>query len=96
MAKTENAIAKDLVNIAFRIHSSLGPGLLESIYEQLFVYELKKNGFQHQQQLEIPVTYDGMTFPNPYRLDLLVEDSVIVELKSVENILPVHKKQVLT
>lgn len=96
MVKTENEIAKELVHIAYTIHSSLGPGLLESIYEQLFVYDLKKHGFSFEQQIAIPIVYDGTTFPNPFRLDLLVEDLVIVELKSVESILPVHKKQVLT
>lgn len=92
----ENELTKKLVDMAFKIHTQLGPGLLESVYEDIFVYELEKFNFKFQQQVEVPIIYDGKRFRNSLRLDLLVEDKVIIELKSVEQILPVHKKQLLT
>ncbi len=93
---TENEISKIIVDIAYRIHINLGPGLLESVYESIFAYELKKSNLDYQQQVEIPVMYDGNIFNNSLRIDLLIENKVIVELKSVEQLLPVHKKQLLT
>lgn len=93
---TENELSKILVDIAYQIHVRLGPGLLESVYETVYVYELKKRHLKFLQQIEIPIIYDGVMFDNSLRLDLLIEDKVIVELKSVEQILPVHKKQLLT
>ncbi len=93
---TENEISKIVVDIAYRIHINLGPGLLESVYESIFAYELKKSNLEYQQQIEIPVMYDGAIFNNSLRIDLLIENKVIVDLKSVEQVLPVHKKQLLT
>jgi GxxExxY protein len=92
----ENVIAKEVVDAAFAIHTKLGPGLLESVYESILAYELRKRGFQVERQLPIPVIWDEVQFDEGYRLDLLVEGKVLVEIKSVEAVAPVHKKQVLT
>jgi GxxExxY protein len=74
----------------------LGPGLLESVYESVLAHELRKRGFTIERQVSIPIVYDAIKFDEGYRADLLVHNAVIVELKSVEKILPVHKKQLLT
>lgn len=81
---------------AFDVHNALGPGLLESIYERAMEYELHKRGHKVRSQVGIPVIYDGIDLDIGFRLDLLVDDLVIVELKSVEAIHPVHYKQLLT
>ena len=81
---------------AFDVHNALGPGLLESIYERAMEYELHKKGHKVRSQVGIPVIYDGIDLDIGFRLDLLVDDLVIVELKSVEAIHPVHYKQLLT
>ncbi|HVU07343.1 MAG TPA: GxxExxY protein [Verrucomicrobiae bacterium] len=93
---TENEIATQIVDAAFKIHTRLGPGLLESVYEVVLAYELKKRGLQAIRQTPIPISYDEVRFDEGFRADLVVEGKVIVELKSVEAIAPVHKKQVLT
>ena len=93
---TENEIAKQVVDAAYKIHTSLGPGLLESAYEKVLSYELKKRGLKIEQQYPIPVVYDDITIEVGYRADLIIEDKVIIELKSIENVAPVHKKQLLT
>ena len=93
---TENELAKEIVDAAYHIHINLGPGLLESIYERVLSYELKKRGLHCKQQVVVPVCYDGVLFNEGFRADLIVEDKVIVELKSVEHLLPVHHKQLLT
>ncbi|MCX7386804.1 MAG: GxxExxY protein [Planctomycetota bacterium] len=93
---TENKIAKIIVDAAYQIHVRLGPGLLESVYETVLAYELKKRGLNVVRQVPVPVIYDDLDFEEGFRADLIVEDRVIIELKSVENILPVHKKQLLT
>ena len=89
-------VARGIVDSAFRVHSQLGPGLLESIYEVCLAHELKKLQMKVDQQRAVPVVYDGIQFETGLRLDLLVEDCVLVELKAVEKILPVHRGQVLT
>ncbi len=94
-AKTELA-ATQVVDAAFKVHSSLGPGLLESVYETCLVHELKCRGLPTQRQLTIPVTYDDLRLDAGLRLDLLVDDCVVVELKAVENMLPVFDAQILT
>jgi GxxExxY protein len=91
-----NRIAKEVVDAAFAVHSNLGPGLLESVYEACLAHELRKSGLAVQSQVELPIEYDGIRLDAGLRLDLLVENSVIVELKAVEAILPVHTAQVLT
>ena len=93
---TENEIAKQVVDAAFKIHTKLGPGLLESVYEAVLAYELKNRGLQVERQRAIPVVYEDVRLEEGFRADLIVEGKVIVELKSVEVIAPVHKKQVLT
>lgn len=93
---TENEIAKIVVNAAFTVHTKLGPGLLETVYEVVFAHELRKRGLRVERQVPIPIFYDGLRFEEGFRADLVVEDKVIVELKSVEALVPVHAKQVLT
>ena len=93
---TENAIAREIVNAAYRIHTSLGPGLLESVYVTILTYELGRRGLRTACQQPIPVVYENVRIDAGFRADLLVEDKVIVEIKSVELVAPVHKKQLLT
>jgi len=92
----ENEVARQLVDAAYKIHSTLGPGLLESAYQAILVYELQKRGLQVEAEKQVPVVYEGVRLDIGFRADLIVEDKVIVELKSVEQIAPVHKKQLLT
>ena len=92
----ENDLAKIVVDSAFQVHVAMGPGLFESVYESILVYELTKKGLSIERQKTIPIHYDDLVFDEGFRADIIVEDSLIVELKSVENILPVHKKQLLT
>ena len=93
---TENDIAKEVIDSAFSIHSKLGPGLLESVYEVLLADELTRRGFSVRQQVSIDIEYNGRKFPEAFRADLIINGKVIVELKSVEEVKPVHKKQLLT
>ncbi len=93
---TENAIATEIVDAAFRIHMTLGPGLLESVYDTVLAYELGRRGLRTVRQLAIPVVYENVRIDAGFRADLVVEEKVIVEIKSVEVLLPVHKKQLLT
>lgn len=93
---TENEIAKIIVDVAFKIHTQYGPGLLESAYQALMVYELRKRGLQVEAEKPIPLHHEGVVIDVAYRADLVVEDKVIVELKSVEEVAKVHKKQVKT
>jgi GxxExxY protein len=89
-------IGKEIVDCAFKLHSALGAGLLESVYEVCLAHELTKRGLHVQRQLELPIFYDNIRFDAGLRIDLLVNEAVIVEVKAVESILPVHKAQVLT
>jgi GxxExxY protein len=93
---TENDIAEIIVDACFKIHTTLGPGLLESVYESVLAYELQKRGLSVVRQLALPVVYDGVVLDDGFRIDLMVENLVIVELKSVEMVIPVHKKQLNT
>jgi GxxExxY protein len=93
---TENEISRQIVDAAFQIHTRLGPGLLESVYEVLMAHELRKRGLRAERQVPVRIAYDGIVFDEGFRADLIVEDLVIVELKSVERTAPVHGKQVLT
>jgi GxxExxY protein len=93
---TENEISAKIVDAAYHVHTRLGPGLLESVYEAVMAYELEKRGLRVQRQVPIPVTYEDTRFDVGFKADLLVDQLVIVELKSVERTLPVHRKQVLT
>jgi GxxExxY protein len=92
----ENEIAKIVVDVAFKMHSSLGPGLLESVYEVVFYHELRKRRLGVERQVAVSIVYDGIKFEEGFRADLIVEDKVIIEIKSVEDLAPVHKKQLLT
>jgi GxxExxY protein len=93
---TENEIATQIVDVAFKIHTTFGPGLLESVYETIMAYELQKRGLRVRRQQAIPVIYEDVRMDLGFRADLIVEDKVVVEIKSVEAIAPVHKKQLLT
>jgi len=93
---TENEIAAHIVDAAYKIHRLLGPGLLESVYECILAHELKKRGLCVTRQQAIPVVYESIYLEEGYRADLIVENQVIIELKSVENLAPVFKKQLLT
>lgn len=89
-------IAKHIVNAAFEVHKELGPGLLESVYEVCLVEELRNRGLFVESQVRIPVVFKGKTLEKEFIVDLLVENSIIVELKAVENLLPVHEVQLVT
>jgi len=93
---TENEIAREIVDAAYEVHTTLGPGLLESVYEAVLAYELEKRGLRVQRQVPIAVSYESLRFDLGFRADMLVNDLVIIELKSVENVARVHKKQALT
>jgi GxxExxY protein len=93
---TENEIARVIVDAAFKVHTALGPGLLESVYEAVLEYELKKRGLRVARQVPIPVSYEEISLDEGFRADLIVDEKVIIELKSVEEVARVHKKQLLT
>jgi GxxExxY protein len=93
---TENEIAKIVVDCCYKIHTSLGPGLFESVYEKALIYELEKRGLNFEQQKGIPVYYDNIKMEMGFRADIIVENKVILELKSQEVLAPVHSKQLLT
>lgn len=88
-----NIVSGAIVDSAYRVHSALGPGLLESVYELCLAHDLTKGGFEVRRQVELPVVFDGLRLEGGFRLDLVVNDLVIVELKAVDAILPVHKAQ---
>jgi GxxExxY protein len=93
---TENEIAKQILDAAFRVHTKLGPGLFESVYQVIMAYELKKRGLSAERQKAMPIMYDNIRFDEAFRSDIVVNGKVIAELKSVEALLPVHAKQLLT
>jgi GxxExxY protein len=93
---TENEIAKIAVDVAYHLHAALGPGLLESVYQEIYVDKLKERGLSVETEVMLPVIFEGKTYSSIFRIDVLIEKKVIIELKSVETVLPVHKKQVLT
>jgi GxxExxY protein len=93
---TEEAIGHAIIGAAIKVHSAVGPGLLESAYETCLLYELEKQGFPVRRQVPIPIRYEDLTIDNGYRADLLVGERVVVELKAVEAILPIHKAQLLS
>jgi GxxExxY protein len=93
---TENELSKILVDLAYKIHVKLGPGLLESVYEEILYYEIQKGGIKVERQKGIPVYWDTNKMDLGFRADLIVDNKVIIEIKSVEAIAPVHPKQLLT
>lgn len=93
---TENEIAGIVVDAAYRIHKTLGPGLFESVYEAALEFEMRKRGLRVAHQVGLPVHYEAVRLEVGFRVDLIVDEKVIVEIKSVEALVPVHKKQLLT
>ncbi|MBV8062872.1 MAG: GxxExxY protein [Nevskia sp.] len=92
----ENEISREILDAALKIHQKLGPGLLESVYEGVLAYELERRGLQVLRQVPVSVEYETLRFENAFRIDLLVNEKVVVELKAVEEFALVHKRQVLT
>ena len=93
---TENEISKVIVDSALTVHRELGPGLLETVYEVALAHELKQRGLNVQRQVPVPIKYRGVVFDEAFRADIVVDEKVIVELKSVERVSETHKKQVQT
>lgn len=91
-----NEITRAIIGAAMKVHSALGPGLLESAYEACLIHELRKCGLKVESQVELPIIYDGLKIAVGYRIDLVVEDAVPVELKAVDAILPIHEAQLLS
>jgi len=91
-----NQITEQIIGSAIKVHKALGPGLLEKTYEVCLAHELSKSGLSVRRQVELPVIYDGIALGAGYRIDLLVEDRVIVELKTVERLLPIHEAQLIS
>ena len=96
LSEREEAIAAKIVDAAYTVHNKLGPGLLEKIYEVCFCHELSKRGMKYQRQVDIPIIYDEMIFNEGLRLDVLVEDVIICELKAVDEMNPVWEAQLLS
>jgi len=95
-AEKEELVAKKIVNTAYNVHKNLDPGLLEKIYEACFCHELHKRGFKYKRQVDIPIKYDNLTFNEGLRLDVLVEDLIICELKAVDEMNSVWEAQILS
>ncbi len=89
-------VAKEVVDSAFKIHKALGPGLLESVYQACMVHELHRRGFKVKTEVKVPVIYEGLRLDAELRIDLLVEDQLIVELKAVDKMSPIFEAQLLT
>jgi GxxExxY protein len=96
LSTIEESVSEKIVDAAFAVHKALGPGLLERIYEVCFCHELSKRGLKFKRQVDLPIKYDGMIFDEGLRLDVLVEDLIICELKAVDQMNPVWKAQILS
>jgi GxxExxY protein len=96
LASELEAIATQVVDAAFKVHTTLGPGLLESVYEICLAYELTKRGLRVRRQVPVPLVYDGVQLDAELRIDLLVEEQIVVEVKAVEKLIPVFEAQLLT
>ena len=94
--ETHNALSKEVVDAAFQIHCKLGPGLLETAYEKIMVYELQKRDIPVEQQVAVPIKYDGTVIDLGFRADFVIDGKLIVELKSMEHTADIHRKQLLT
>ena len=92
----ENDISYDVRGIVFKIHKELGPGLFESVYEEIMYYELKKAGYRVERQKVVPIYWDSKIMKKGFRADLIVNDNIIIEIKSVEHVQKIHKAQTLT
>ncbi len=95
-ADAEQALTREIIAAAIEVHKSLGPGLLESVYQACLCHELELRKIPFRQQIEMPITYKDVKLDCGYRIDLIISDKVVVELKSVQDILPVHEAQLLT
>ena len=93
---TENDITYKIIGCVYKVYNALGPGLLESVYEEALIYEMSKQGLKVASQREIPIIYEGQQLGNNLRLDILVEESIIIELKSVEELKKIYFKQLQT
>ena len=91
-----NDLTEKIIGCAIKVHRVLGPGLLESAYEVCLLHELTKAGLKAERQVKVPIVYDGLNLEADYFIDILVEDTVVLELKSVEHMLPIHEAQLLT
>jgi len=96
MANDIEAVARDIVDAAFKVHKEFGPGLLESAYKQCHAYELRKRGRRVLTEVVLPIVYDGQRIDAGYRLDMTIDDLIIVENKTVETLLPIHTAQLIT
>jgi GxxExxY protein len=96
LSEKEEFLAKEIVDCAYKVHKQLGPGLLEKVYEVCLSYELTKKGIGNKRQVDIPIVYDNLVFNEGLRLDLLVEDLVICELKAVDEVNPVWQAQIIS
>ena len=96
LTKREEWICKEIVDCAYKVHKALGPGLLEKVYEVCFCHELSKKGISFQKQIDISIVYDGLKFDEGLRLDVLVDDLVICELKAKDELNPVWKAQIIS
>lgn len=96
LSKKTEEIARIVVNSAYKVHKELGPGLLERVYEVCLAHEITKSGYQVKRQIDLPIVYDGITFNECLRLDLLIEDMVIIEVKALEQINPVWDAQIIS
>jgi len=96
MKKSENEVSYLIRGVVFDVYHKLGPGLFESVYEEILFYELQKIGLEVKRQVPLPIIWDDIKMEHGYRIDLLVENKVIVEIKSIENLAPVHFKQIAT
>lgn len=91
-----NTLSYKIIGCAYEVHKTLGPGLLESTYEACLCYELNKLGIKHEKQKELSIQYKDTMLENGYRIDILVENEIVIELKSVETLLPIHTAQIMT
>ena len=96
LPKSVEATATEIVDAAYKVYSKLGPGLLEKVYETCFCHELSQKGISYKRQAIVPIKYDNVEFDEGFRLDVLVENKIICELKAVETILPIHEAQLLS
>ncbi len=94
--KSINELSYKIIGCAYEVHKNLGPGLLESTYESCLCYELAKQGIKFEKQKELSINYKDIVLSNGYRIDILVEDTIVIELKSVEALLPIHTAQLMT
>jgi GxxExxY protein len=96
LSSEHDAIAREIVDSAVAVHRALGPGLLESVYEQCLAYELQSRSYRIDRQVALPVPYRDVRLEAGFRIDILVNDLVVIELKTVERLLPIHEAQLLT